>query len=134
MKDLAERVDLVSITRSKYWNEIRISFGTAIPQNLMQEIFSIVNEKTINKGFISFLYATTGAWKVISPELAQLSMHYFPLLFQSGDGIELAIRLFVETPLRTLVSSNIEYPKTFPISFVYYKIEEEQVNRLLEKV
>lgn len=134
MIDLTEKADLVSITRSNYWNEIDLSYGEMIPQDLMQEILSIADEKTFDTGFISFLYATTESGETISPELAQLSMHYFPLLFQSNEGVELALRLFDQTPLRSLVSNNVEYPNTLQISWPYFNIGEEQANRLLEKI
>lgn len=60
-------------------------------------------------------------------------MRYFPLLFQSYDGVGLALRLFNQTPLLSLLSNNVEYPKTFQSSWIYcYK--EEQVNSLLKKI
>lgn len=123
----------MSITRSNYWNEIKLSRMTTIPQSLMQEIFSTTTEKNINKGFISFLCATTNSSEAISLELAQFGMHYFPLLFQSHKGAGLALSLFVQMPLRSFVSSNIEYPKTPPISYGSF-IEDEQFNRLMEKI
>lgn len=137
MTDLTEKADLVSITRSNYWNEIGVSYGTtetSIPQDLMREILGIADEKTIDKGFIFFLYVTTGPGETISPELAQLSMYYFPLLFQCSAGAELALKSFDQTPLRSLVSNNVEYPNTLQISWPYYSIGKEQANRLVEKI
>ena len=133
MIDLIDTADLVSITKSNYWNEIGLPYRTTIPQDLMKEILSIANERTIDKGFISFLYADTKLEKTLSPELAQLLICYFPMLFQSDDGRELALRLFDQTPLRSLVSSNIEYPKSFP-KYSRFSKEAQQANRLLEKI
>lgn len=134
MVDLTETADFVSITRLNYWDEIRLLYGTEISQEMMQKILDIANEKNINEGFISFLYATTESGEKIFPELAQFIMKYFPLLFRSGDGMELALRLFDQTPLRSLVSSNVVYPQTLQISKVYCTIEEKLANRILEKI
>lgn len=131
--DLAETADLVSVTRANYWNEMFLFYGTTIPQELMQEILSTANENNITEGFISFLRAATESAGTISPELGQFSMRYFPLLFQNSNGVELALRLFDQTPLLSLFSCNVEYPKTLQIPIVY-SIEEEQTNGLLEKI
>lgn len=133
MKNWLETADLVSITKSNCWKGIYLSYGITIPQDVMQEILSIANEKTIDKGFISFLYVTTKSERTISPEVAQLSMRYFPLLFQTSDGVELALSSFIQTSLRSLVSGNVEYPKTLQVSSVY-GIGEELANRLVEKI
>lgn len=134
IKNLIETADLLSITRLNYWNEISLSCKPTIPQDLMQEILSIANEKTINEGFASFLYETTQPEGTISPELARFSMRYFPLLFQSVNGIDLALRLFDQIPLRSLVYSNVEYPKTVQRPWAHFGIEENQANRILNKI
>lgn len=133
MKALADAADFVSITRLNYWNEITLPYGTTISQDLMQEILSIANGKTFDEGFISFLYSTVESKETIFPELAQLCMSQFPMLFQSAKGTNLALKIFIQTPPRSLVSGKVEFPKTLQISFGTY-INDEQFNRLLDRI
>lgn len=134
MINLVEASDLVSITRLNYWNEVRLSYGKTIPQDLIQAVLSTANEETIDDGFISFLYAATQTEETLSPELARFSMRYFPLLFQQSTyGPELALKVFAQTPLSVWVASNVEYPKTFPGLWFFYT-DEEFASSLLEKI
>ena len=133
MINLVEASDLVSITRLNYWNVVRLSYGKTIPQDLIQAVLSIANEETIDNGFISFLYAAIPTEETLSPELARFSMRYFPLLFQSPYGPELALKLFAQTPLSAWVASNVEYPKTLPFLWAFYA-NKENASRLLEKI
>lgn len=131
IKGLAETADLVSITESNYWNEIRLTYFRKIPQGLLRDILSKANKKHIDEGFISFLYTATKAGRATSQELIQFGMHHFPLLFQSSEGVELALKLFDEVSLRFLISDNIEYPETLQIVPVYSYVES---NRILLKI
>lgn len=135
MAALTEAADLVSITRSGYWNEIYISHGETIPQDLMQEILRAANEETINEGFISFLNITMNSWGTLTPELAQFCMCYFPLMFQSNDGVALALKAFHQASLSRLISGNVEYPKMLQVSNAYYAFDDEQSeDEFLEKI
>lgn len=126
MAALTETADFVSITKSGYWNEIHISYGETIPQDLMQEILRAANEETINEGFISFLNVATESWETFTPELAQFCMRYFPLLFPSADGVALALKAFEQIPLSRWVSGNVEYPTTLQVPSTYYAFDDEQ--------
>lgn len=130
----AQVSDFVSITKSNYWNEIKWPYYKTPVQESMQEILRMANEKNIDKGFVSFLYTATEAQKTITPELSQFCLHYFRLLFQNGDGVELAIRLFDEVPISSLLPGNIEYPDTLPILRIYYFDNDNLADRVLEKI
>lgn len=131
---LVEAEDLVSITKSNYWKYIGLPYGMSISQGLMQEILSSVNEINIDKGFLRFLNSAVNLRRTIPPELVQFGMRCFPMLFQSDEGVEVALRLFDEATLSSLIYGNIKYPNALPISWICYGGNVRQSGRILEKI
>lgn len=132
---LIEAEDLISITKSNYWNKISISIGMTIPPDMIRKLLNNTNKDNINNSFLSILYEAAMSRKRSMPELLQFGMDNFPLLFQTFYGVQLALTLFEKASLNHLTRGDIDYPKTMQITgYIYFSDGEERAGNLLKKI
>ena len=131
LAELVKTGDLVSITTSESWDTI--DFSGQMPPDEIRSVLRAAEGVKLSAELVRFLSKTTGDSDVVSSELQDFCIRRFAELSSSPRGAELALEVFHNMPIASLVSSKLQYPSELSSQWWGY-FDEETVSKCMERV
>lgn len=124
---LAETGDFIAITKSHYWD----AFDTYRDSKLLsmediQALLHEADEADIDENFISLLSSITMTSNKFSSELISFGIRHFSTLFRFGNGVDLALCIFRQAPIASLMDGSVVYPKEYPNDDFYIVVRDDK--------
>lgn len=132
--ELAEEGNICEITKCDYWDSVYCDNPACFSEKEVLESLRIANANPFSKGYLNFLINSTKGWDEYPKELKKFYFDNYSKLFETGDGMALALSLFEKTALGELVSKNIQCPKCSPVSWLRTGRGDEQARSIVNKI
>lgn len=133
VQKLVAEHDWKTITRNRYWGLLACPYNIIISKESIIEVLQIVDHKTLTHGFISFLSAASKSWEVLPDEVVDLCLPFLSELIASGNGTELALRVFGTAPLNKMLLQT-SFPSSRPNAWYFSNSGNDSSKQLLERI
>ena len=131
---LVRKGDICAITHGDFWDHVDCGYIVSFPECDVLDCLRIASKKTFSDGFINFICTTTRVWCEFPDELKNFCVENFSTMFQRMDGVELALKLFDALQPCELIATMLQYPQNAPDFWIPTAGEDEQAQRILDKI